>query len=142
MIRNLCHITIVNRLGSRRRRVGIPRGVSKNWQETAAPLNLTSRRRIRQSNASPRTDKTSPIEMADFVYPEFSKHISDTISAREEEKRLQQQSGTAFGSSTGSSSNSFSSGGGFLDSLFKKCKIESGSGSGCDQSSLLYKGKQ
>ena len=68
--------------------------------------------------------------MADFVYPEFSKRISDTISAREEEERSRQQqqqpSGNVFGSSAGSTSSSSSSEGGFLDRLFKKCKIESG----------------
>ena len=84
--------------------------------------------------------------MADFVYPEFSKRISETISAREEEKKRQQSSAprhnsNAFGSSAGSAPSSFSSGGGFLDSLFKKCKIESG-GDGSEQSALLYKGKQ
>ena len=84
--------------------------------------------------------------MADFVYPEFSKRISETISAREEEKKRQQSSApqhnsNAFGSSAGSAPSSFSSGGGFLDSLFKKCKIESG-GDGNEQSALLYKGKQ
>ena len=110
-------------------------------------------------NASLQTEKTSPIEMADFVYPEFSKRISETISAREDEKKRQQQnnaqllsssvpitSSAAFGSSAGSSSSSsssssFSSGGGFLDGLFKKCKIESAGGSS-EQSALLYKGKQ
>lgn len=109
-------------------------------------------RLLLQLNASPRTDKTSPIEMADFVYPEFSKRISETISAREEEKRRQQssalqqqQNGNAFGSSSASadsSPSSFSSGGGFLDGLFKKCKIESGGGGSSEQSALLYKGKQ
>ena len=84
--------------------------------------------------------------MADFVYPEFSKRISETISAREEEKKRQQSSalqhnGNAFGSSAGSAPSSFPNGTGFLDSLFKKCKIESGGG-GSEQSALLFKGKQ
>ena len=81
--------------------------------------------------------------MADFVYPEFAKRISETISAREEEKRWTQnseqqaQQGSNFGSNSGSS---FSGGSDFLDSLFKKCKIESGGRS--EQSTQLYKGKQ
>ena len=81
-----------------------------------------------------------PIEMADFVYPEFAKRISETISAREEEKKWMQNSEQQQGSNLGSTSGSFSGGSGFLDRLFKKCKIESG---GCsEQSALLYKGKQ
>ena len=80
--------------------------------------------------------------MADFVYPELAKRISETISAREEEKKWTQTSEQQQqqGSNLGSASASFSGGSGFLDSLFKKCKIESG---GCsEQSALLYKGKQ